>query len=112
MGEALLLKIVNLVRFVAMYNLVSTCTIHVGAPNAAKYNCLEQKQLRKPGQNRLNVNLLSIAAVKVQLVDAPNVAQIEYRWEHGHTVECEKWSFHRISYFLCPIISLQNRIPW
>merc|ERR1712126_339412 len=48
--------------------------------------------------------------LKVQLVDAPNVAQIEYRWAHGHSVECEKRSFHRTSYFLCPMISLQNRI--
>ena len=47
------------------------------APSVAHY----LEEMTQTGQHRLIVNLLSIAAVKVRLVDAPNVAQIKYKWE-------------------------------
>ena len=61
--------IVNLLSVAAF-----TLAIVRVAPSAAHY----LEEMTQTGQNRLIVNLLSIAAVKVRLVDAPNVVQIKY----------------------------------
>ena len=61
--------IVNLMSVAAF-----TLAIVRVAPSAAHY----LEEMTQTGQNRLIVNLLSIAAVKVRLVDAPNVVQIKY----------------------------------